>query len=180
MGILGIKWQHSYEPGSGGKGGVGNSGRIISGIKPSKRSNRTAGQILLLLIGKRCGNIIGHRVTGAAIHKELKALIGQKDVRQRQRLTRHNLVAKVGTTVETFAETNLSIKNITQRKGGHVFTCYLEADARRELVGTPGHAISLSIKMPGARKESPGPPPKGSSKSCHFCRICCCQSHPQQ
>jgi hypothetical protein len=83
MGVLGIKWQHSYERGSGGKGGVGNSGRTISGIKPGERSSRTAGQILLLLTAKKFGNIIGHQVAGAAFHKELKAVIGREDARQR-------------------------------------------------------------------------------------------------
>jgi hypothetical protein len=83
MGVLGIKWQHSYERGSGGKGGVGNSGRTISGIKPGERSTRTAGQILLLLTAKKFGNIIGHQAAGAAFHKELKAVIGREDARQR-------------------------------------------------------------------------------------------------
>jgi hypothetical protein len=83
MGVLGIKWQHSYERGSGGKGGVGNSGRTISGIKPGERSSRTAGQILLLLTAKRFGNIIGQQAAGAAFHKELKAVIGREDARQR-------------------------------------------------------------------------------------------------
>ena len=64
-------------------GGVGNSGRTISGIKPGERSSRTAGQILLLLTAKRFGNIIGHQVARGAFHKELKAVIGQEDARQR-------------------------------------------------------------------------------------------------
>jgi len=36
MGVLGIKWQHSHERGSGGKGGVGNSGRTITGMQPGE------------------------------------------------------------------------------------------------------------------------------------------------
>mmetsp|Transcript_22363 Transcript_22363/g.48498 ORF Transcript_22363/g.48498 Transcript_22363/m.48498 type:complete len:783 (-) Transcript_22363:88-2436(-) len=83
MGVLGIKWQHSYERGSGGKGGVGNSGRTIVGTKPGERSSRTAGQILLLLTSKKFGNIIGDQVAGAAFHKELKAVIGQEDAQKR-------------------------------------------------------------------------------------------------
>ncbi|KAL7537164.1 hypothetical protein ACHAXR_008648 [Thalassiosira sp. AJA248-18] len=83
MGTLGIKWQHSHERGSGGKGGVGNSGRTITGTKPGERSSRTAGQILLLLTTKKFGNIIGDQVAGAAFHKELKAVIGMEDAKKR-------------------------------------------------------------------------------------------------
>jgi hypothetical protein len=83
MGTLGIKWQHSYERGSGGKGGVGNSGRTIIGAKPGERSGRSAGQILLLLTAKKFGNIIGDQVSGAAFHKELKAIIGREEAKQR-------------------------------------------------------------------------------------------------
>ncbi|KAL7427009.1 hypothetical protein ACHAXH_001253 [Discostella pseudostelligera] len=83
MGQLGIKWQHSYERGSGGKGGVGNSGRTIVGAKPGEKSGRSAGQILLLLTAKKFGNIIGDKVSGAAFHKELKAVIGREEAKQR-------------------------------------------------------------------------------------------------
>lgn len=85
MAQLGIKWQHSHERGSGGKGGVGNSGRTITGIRPGEnRSGRTAGQILILLTAKRFGTIVGDPVAGAAFHKELKALIGKEDAKKRQ------------------------------------------------------------------------------------------------
>ena len=85
MGTLGIKWQHSYERGSGGKGGVGNSGRTVTGLKPgeNRTSRRTAGQILLLLTAKKFGNIISDQVAGAAFHKELKAIIGREDAKKR-------------------------------------------------------------------------------------------------
>lgn len=83
MGNIGIKWQHSYERGSGGKGGVGNSGRMISGVKPGERRSRTAGQILLLLTAKKFSNIINDQVAGAAFHKELKGVIGREDAKQR-------------------------------------------------------------------------------------------------
>jgi hypothetical protein len=83
MGNIGIKWQHSYERGSGGKGGVGNSGRMISGVKPGERISRTAGQILLLLTAKKFSNIINDQVAGAAFHKELKGVIGREDAKQR-------------------------------------------------------------------------------------------------
>ena len=82
MGTLGIKWQHSYERGSGGKGGVGNSGRTITGVKPGERSSRTAGQILLLLTAKKFGNITDP-VAGASFHKELKAILAREDAKKR-------------------------------------------------------------------------------------------------
>ena len=79
---LGIKWQHSYERGSGGKGGVGNSGNAIMGktLKPG----RTAGQILLLLTAKKFGNILQDPVAGAAFHKELKTVLAKEDAKKRQ------------------------------------------------------------------------------------------------
>lgn len=80
MAQLGIKWQHSYERGSGGKGGVGNSG--TPGQTPQR--GKTAGQILLLLTAKKFGTILQDMVAGAAFHKELKALIGREDAIKRQ------------------------------------------------------------------------------------------------
>mmetsp|Transcript_23083 Transcript_23083/g.43673 ORF Transcript_23083/g.43673 Transcript_23083/m.43673 type:complete len:572 (+) Transcript_23083:731-2446(+) len=80
MGVLGIKWQHSYERGSGGKGGVGNSGR--DGTKPGVRG-RTAGQVLLLLTARRFGNIIKDQVAGASFHKEMKAVTNREGARKR-------------------------------------------------------------------------------------------------
>ncbi|KAK1740653.1 hypothetical protein QTG54_008748 [Skeletonema marinoi] len=82
MGTLGIKWQKSHERGSGGKGGVGNSGRTIMGHKPGERSGRTAGQILLLLTPKKFGSIIKDPVAGAAFHKELKAISGMEQAKK--------------------------------------------------------------------------------------------------
>lgn len=84
MGTLGIKWQKSHERGSGGKGGVGNSGRTITGHKPGEKSSRTAGQILLLLTSKKIGNIIKDQVAGAAFHKELKAVAGMEQAKKWQ------------------------------------------------------------------------------------------------
>jgi len=84
MGTLGIKWQKSHERGSGGKGGVGNSGRPITEHKPGDRSGRTAGQILLLLTPKKFGNIIKDQVAGAAFHKELKAVAGMEQAKKWQ------------------------------------------------------------------------------------------------
>lgn len=86
MGTLGIKWQKSHERGSGGKGGVGNSGRTITGYKPGERSSRTAGQILLLLTAKKFGNIIKDPVAGSAFHKELKAVTGREQAKKWQEM----------------------------------------------------------------------------------------------
>lgn len=85
MAKLGIKWQHSYERGSGGKGGVGNSGNTIYGTKPGQapRSGRTAGQILLLLTAKKFGIILQDPVAGAAFHKELKTVLSREDANKR-------------------------------------------------------------------------------------------------
>lgn len=90
MSKLGIKWQHSHERGSGGKGGVGNSGNTILGTKPGQAptSGRTAGQIMLLLTAKKLGTILQDPVAGAAFHKELKTVLGREDAKKRQaRLT---------------------------------------------------------------------------------------------
>jgi hypothetical protein len=72
---LGIKWQHSYERGSGGKGGVGGSGAVPTAAK----SGRTAGQILLLLTAKKLGTILKDPVAGEAIHRELRSVIGKQE-----------------------------------------------------------------------------------------------------
>ena len=89
---LGIKWQHSHERGSGGKGGVGGSG---TGSTAANGIGRTAGQILLLKTAKKLGSILNDPVAGEAIHRELRGVIGkqealkQKDMRDeatRQRL----------------------------------------------------------------------------------------------
>ena len=86
MAKLGIKWQHSHERGSGGKGGVGNSGMTIMGTKAGQpmKSGRTAGQILLLLTAKKFGTIIQHPIAGAAFHKELKTVINREEAKKRQ------------------------------------------------------------------------------------------------
>ena len=86
MAKLGIKWQHSHERGSGGKGGVGNSGTTILGNKAGQtpKSGRTAGQVLLLLTAKKFGNIIQDPMAGAAFHKELKTVISREEAKKRQ------------------------------------------------------------------------------------------------
>jgi hypothetical protein len=80
MAKLGIKWQHSHERGSGGKGGVGNSGQ-----RPQQHpKGRNAGQILILKTAKKLGMMLKDDVAGAAIHKELRSLVGQQEAKKRQ------------------------------------------------------------------------------------------------
>jgi hypothetical protein len=82
MAHLGIRWQHSHERGSGGKGGVGNSGRAVDGIKPGEHNGRTAGQILILKTGKKLGAMLKDPVSGEAFYRELRGLVGRQDVRK--------------------------------------------------------------------------------------------------
>jgi hypothetical protein len=80
MSKLGIKWQHSHERGSGGKGGVGGSGSQGGFSGP----RRTAGQILLLKTANKLGSILNDPIAGEAISRELRNVIGQQETRKRQ------------------------------------------------------------------------------------------------
>eukprot|EP00541_Cyclophora_tenuis_P011265 CAMPEP_0116552936 /NCGR_PEP_ID=MMETSP0397-20121206/6760_1 /TAXON_ID=216820 /ORGANISM="Cyclophora tenuis, Strain ECT3854" /LENGTH=377 /DNA_ID=CAMNT_0004077935 /DNA_START=59 /DNA_END=1192 /DNA_ORIENTATION=- len=82
MAHLSIRWQHSHERGSGGKGGVGNSGRAVTGIKPGEHNGRTAGQILILKTPKKLGIMLKDAVAGEAFHRELRTLVGRQDARK--------------------------------------------------------------------------------------------------
>jgi hypothetical protein len=82
MSKLGIKWQHSHERGSGGKGGVGGSGKIVTAMANS----RTAGQILLLKTAKKLGSILADPVAGEAIHRELRSVIGKQEEHKRMKI----------------------------------------------------------------------------------------------
>ena len=108
MATLGIKWQHSHERGSGGKGGVGNSGTQNSSLGKRKggpggmlpatasSSGRTAGQILIMKTSKSLGTMLKNKMAGDAIHKELRALVdrqaAKKRKEQRDEATRQRLV----------------------------------------------------------------------------------------
>lgn len=81
MAKLGIKWQHSHERGSGGKGGVGGSGHT-----QPRRSGRTAGQILILKSAKKLGEMVDDMAAGEAIHKELRTLVGKQETLKRKKL----------------------------------------------------------------------------------------------
>ena len=91
MAKLGIKWQHSHERGSGGKGGVGGSGK-----NQPQRSGRTAGQVLILKSAKKLGQIVMDTTAGEAIHKELRSVVNKQQAMKRQILrneaTRQRLV----------------------------------------------------------------------------------------
>jgi hypothetical protein len=82
MAMLGIKWQHAHERGSGGKGGVGNNVQT----KQVAGSGRTAGQILSLKTAKKLGMIIKDSFAGEAIHKELRSVVGKQEAKKRQEL----------------------------------------------------------------------------------------------
>ena len=91
MAKLGIKWQHSYERGSGGKGGVGGSGvkgdakrkRLATTAKP-RGGGRTAGQTLILKTAKKLGLLLKDNFAGRAIHKELRTLVGKQEAQKRK------------------------------------------------------------------------------------------------
>jgi len=87
MGKMSIRWQHHHERGSGGKGGVGNSGRTTLGIKIGERTEdgRAAGQILILN-SKKLGSILSDRVSGDAFYREFRALLGRQEARKKKGL----------------------------------------------------------------------------------------------
>jgi len=97
MGQLGIKWQNAHERGSGGAGGVGNSGSRRGGHLSSSSSSqnpqsnnnnnnnrRTAGQILILKNAKKLGEVINDQVAADAIHRELRALLGRQEAKRKK------------------------------------------------------------------------------------------------
>jgi hypothetical protein len=84
MGHLGIKWQHAHEKGSGGKGGVGNSGQTVQEKKPGADTGWMAGQILILKTAKKLGAMLKDSVAGEAFHRELRALAGRQEARKRK------------------------------------------------------------------------------------------------
>jgi hypothetical protein len=86
MASLSIKWQHAHERGSGGKGGVGNSGRAVTGKKPGEQAGRTAGQILILKTAKKLGAMLNDSVSGDAFHKELRSLVDRQNEKKRKEL----------------------------------------------------------------------------------------------
>lgn len=85
MGHLGIRWQKKHERGSGGAGGVGNSGQVVGRIGEQSACNKTAGQILILKSAKRLGEAIKDTVAGEAFHGEVRALLKRQDVRAKKR-----------------------------------------------------------------------------------------------
>jgi|UniRef100_A0A8J9S4U6 transcription initiation factor TFIIIB Brf1 subunit/transcription initiation factor TFIIB len=76
MSKLGIRWQHSHERGSGGKGGVGGSGQAAIS------SGRTAGQVLILKTAKKLGSVLKDPVAGEAIHRELRGVVGRQEAKK--------------------------------------------------------------------------------------------------
>ena len=95
MSKLGIRWQHAHERGSGGKGGVGNSGNMKKRAD-AIRSTKCAGQILILQAAKKLGEILKDPLAGEYFHKELRALVARQKARKDKALrddaTRQRLV----------------------------------------------------------------------------------------
>lgn len=95
MAHLSIRWQHSHERGSGGKGGVGNSGRDVNGVKQGEHAGRTAGQVLLLKTSKKLSIMLKDPAAGEAFHQELRSIVGRQDARklkgQREESARHRI-----------------------------------------------------------------------------------------
>ena len=112
MAKLGIKWQHAHERGSGGAGGVGNNSQTkktkpgpmlgggvgrggkssstqggAKGPASSGRMLKTAGQLLIMKTAKKLAMILNNDVVaGAAIHKELRSLVGRQEAAKRKKL----------------------------------------------------------------------------------------------
>lgn len=82
MAQLGIKWQSHRERGSGGKGGVGNSGKHA--VVLASGNTRTAGQRLILKTSKKLSSIIQDKFAGEAFHKELRNLLARQEERKKQ------------------------------------------------------------------------------------------------
>lgn len=84
MGTLGIKWQHKHERGSGGAGGVGNSGRGVGRPGQARMNGRSAGQILILKTAKKLSEAIQDQRAGEAFHRELSALRSRQEAHKRR------------------------------------------------------------------------------------------------
>ncbi len=84
MGTLGIRWQHKHERGSGGAGGVGNSGRGIGRPGRANPNGRSAGQILILKTAKKLSAAINDQRAGEAFHRELSALRSRQEAHKRR------------------------------------------------------------------------------------------------
>jgi len=80
MSKLGIRWQHSHERGSGGKGGVGGSG-VQKGS-----SGRKAGQILFLVTADKLSNVLKDRFVGNSFHKEIRHVFNTQQSKKRKLL----------------------------------------------------------------------------------------------
>ncbi|KAI2489696.1 TFIIB zinc-binding [Fragilaria crotonensis] len=81
MANLGIRWQHGHERGSGGKGGVGNSGRAVNGVKPGEHAGRTAGQVLILKRPRNWAPCYRMPLL-EKVPQELRSLLGRQETRK--------------------------------------------------------------------------------------------------
>lgn len=83
---IGIKWQNHHERGSGGKGGIGNSGNMKQRAISAASSTRRPGQILFLQSAKKLGEIVKDPLAGESFHKELRALVARQKARKDKEL----------------------------------------------------------------------------------------------
>ena len=100
MGSLGIRWQGANERGSGGAGGLGNSGRnTVTGMKQGDRKKRTAGQILMLKTSSNMSRLIGEDVkkgvVGGLIHKFMKETMEVQAARNKKRKGDQNAIRRI-------------------------------------------------------------------------------------
>jgi len=75
---ISIRWQGKHERGSGGKGGVGNSGRMVNGVKPGENTTRSAGQVLITCTGRKLGEILGDVKAGDAVFGALRLVLDKQ------------------------------------------------------------------------------------------------------
>jgi hypothetical protein len=77
---LGIKWQNKLDRRSGRKDIPVDRG------ESTKETRRLAGQILIRQSAKQLGILVNDKFAGAAIHKQLRTLVGKQDLHRRQML----------------------------------------------------------------------------------------------
>ena len=91
MGNLGIKYQGKDERGSGGAGGIGNSGKSLGGRRGGEKMTRTAGQVLMLKTSALMCRLMGEdpdsagdRSVGKLLHKSMKAIMEKQNSLKRK------------------------------------------------------------------------------------------------
>lgn len=75
-----------HERGSGGKGGIGNSGNLKQRAVAAAANARRPGQILLLQSARKLGEVLQDPLAGESFHRELRALVGRQKARKDKEL----------------------------------------------------------------------------------------------